>query len=172
MTIDRRPKTLQQWELHLLDRLAQTKHDYVAASEEYRRLLAIAADAGSLARSDGVLSLNRAVELHRATYASYRNALHQFTDLTIYGRLPEDIPSGETGDPPQSPAQRERSLLSEYRIASKCYAGAVEELSRSAGIVSREKFTKLMAVAEDARTECERIRQSLMRPGSVAAASS
>jgi len=171
MTDDQGPKTLHEWELLLLDQLAQTKYDYVTASHEYQRLLAIAADAGSVARSDGVISLNRAVELHRAKYAAYRNALHRFTDLTIYGRLPEDTMS-ETGGPLKTLADRERGLLAEYRVASKCYAGAVEELSRSMGIVSSEKFKKLVTMVEDARTECERIRQRLMRVGSAAAASS
>jgi hypothetical protein len=105
MTDDPGPKTLQEWELHLLDRLAQTKQDYVAASEEYRRLLAIAADAGSVARSDGVLSLNRAVELHREKYAAYRSALQRFTDLTVHGRLPEEIMSSETDEPPKTSAE-------------------------------------------------------------------
>ena len=168
MTDDQVPKTLHEWELLLLDQLAQTKHDYVAASQEYRRLLAIAADAGSAARSDGVLSLNRAVELHRKKYAAYRNALLRFTNLTIYGKPPGET----TSESPQTTLNKDRLLLAEYRMATRCYAGAVEELSLSDGSVTNEKLDKLATMVEDARTECERIRHRLMRVGSAAAGAS
>ena len=59
------------------------------------------------------------------------------------------------------PADREHSLLNEYRLATERYAWAVRELSETSNPgVNTDRLAKFV---EEERRECERIRRELAR---------
>lgn len=61
----------------------------------------------------------------------------------------------------EAPDNEERDLLAEYDMATSFYSWAVSELARQRGLLPRDAFLKLFQVAEDARTDCERVRSEL-----------
>ena len=63
-------------------------------------------------------------------------------------------------DPSSSEEQR---LVSEYHIATERYTAAVGELSQQRPTMEKEDYQKLLNIAEDARNECERVRNALAR---------
>jgi hypothetical protein len=58
-------RTREQWEDLLLERLTQTRRDYTATCKQYKNLMAIAQDTRLGQRSDGLVSVNQAIELHK-----------------------------------------------------------------------------------------------------------
>ena len=63
-------------------------------------------------------------------------------------------------DPSSSEEQR---LVSEYHIATERYSAAVGELAMQRPTMTPEDYTKLVNIVEDARNECERVRNALAR---------
>ncbi len=63
-------------------------------------------------------------------------------------------------DPSSSEEQR---LVAEYHVATERYTAAVGELAQHRATMTKEDYTKLFNLAEDARNACERIRHSLSR---------
>lgn len=62
---------------------------------------------------------------------------------------------------PGAPDNEERRLLAEYATVTRLYSWAVGELSRQRGLVPRDECVKLFRMAEDACTDCERVRSEL-----------
>jgi hypothetical protein len=60
-------------------------------------------------------------------------------------------------------SSEEQRLVSEYHIATERYSAAVGELALQRATMKREDYIKLLAVVEDARNECERIRAMLTK---------
>ena len=60
-------------------------------------------------------------------------------------------------------SSEEQRLVSEYHIATERYSAAVGELALQRATMKREDYIKLLAVVEDARNECERIRVMLTK---------
>jgi hypothetical protein len=63
-------------------------------------------------------------------------------------------------DPTSSEEQR---LVSEYHIATERYTAAVGELTQHRATMSKQDYTKLLNIVEDARNECERVRHALAK---------
>jgi hypothetical protein len=63
-------------------------------------------------------------------------------------------------DPESSEEQR---LVAEYHIATERYAAAVGELGQHRTTMTKEDYTKILHMVEDARNDCERVRNSLAR---------
>jgi hypothetical protein len=63
-------------------------------------------------------------------------------------------------DPTSSEEQR---LIAEYHIATERYTAAVGEMAQQRATMSTEDYTKLFHIVEDARNECERVRNALSR---------
>jgi hypothetical protein len=63
---------------------------------------------------------------------------------------------------PSSP--EEQKLISEYHIATERYTAAVAELGLQRAIMKRKDYAKLLAIVEDARNECERVRTWALMP--------
>jgi hypothetical protein len=63
-------------------------------------------------------------------------------------------------DPESSEEQR---LVAEYHIATEKYTAAVGELAQHRATMTTEDYTKILHMVEDARNECERVRNSLTR---------
>ena len=63
-------------------------------------------------------------------------------------------------DPSSSEEQR---LVAEYHVATERYTAAVGELAQHRATMTKEDYTKLFHLVEDARNECERVRNSLNR---------
>ena len=63
-------------------------------------------------------------------------------------------------DPSSSEEQR---LVAEYHVATERYAAAVGELAQQRVTMTKEDYVKLLDLVEDARNECERVRNSLKR---------
>ena len=55
-------------------------------------------------------------------------------------------------------SSEEQRVISEYHIATERYTAAVGELAHQRATLKREDYVKLLAVVEDARNECERVR--------------
>lgn len=58
-------------------------------------------------------------------------------------------------------ASEHQRLLSEYHAAAEKYAAAIGELSQHRATMVKEDYDRFLGVVEDARTECERIRQAI-----------
>jgi hypothetical protein len=63
-------------------------------------------------------------------------------------------------DPSSSEEQR---LVAEYHVATERYTAAVGELAQLRATMNKEDYQKLLNLAEDARNECERVRNALAR---------
>jgi len=63
-------------------------------------------------------------------------------------------------DPESSEEQR---LIAEYHIATERYTAAVGELSQHRATMMKEDYIKILNMVEDARNDCERVRNSLAR---------
>ena len=64
----------------------------------------------------------------------------------------------QAADPSDSEHQR---LLAEYHAVTVKYAAAVGELSQHRATMTKEDYDKFLRVVEDARNECERVRNAL-----------
>jgi hypothetical protein len=65
--------------------------------------------------------------------------------------------------PVEPESSEEQRLMAEYHIATERYTAAVGELAQHRATMTKEDYTKLLNIAEDARNECERVRNSLAR---------
>lgn len=63
-------------------------------------------------------------------------------------------------DPSSSEEQR---LIAEYHIATERYTAAVGELTQLRATMTKEDYTKLLHMVEDARNDCERVRNALAK---------
>jgi hypothetical protein len=63
-------------------------------------------------------------------------------------------------DPSSSEEQR---LIAEYHIATEKYNAAVGELTQLRATMTAADYQKLLNIVEDARNDCERVRNSLSR---------
>jgi hypothetical protein len=63
-------------------------------------------------------------------------------------------------DPSSSEEQR---LVAEYHVATERYTAAVGELTQHRSTLTKDDYIKLVNLVEDARNECERVRNSLKR---------
>jgi hypothetical protein len=63
-------------------------------------------------------------------------------------------------DPSSSEEQR---IIAEYHIATEKYTAAVGELTQLRATMTAEDYTKLLNIVEDARKECERVHNSLVK---------
>ena len=63
-------------------------------------------------------------------------------------------------DPSSSEEQR---LVAEYHVATERYTAAVGELAQHRAALTKSDYQKLLNLVEDARNECERVRNSLAR---------
>jgi len=62
---------------------------------------------------------------------------------------------------PESP--EEQMLVVEYHIATEQYAAAVGELAQHGSTMTKEDYSKLLDIVEDARIQCECFRTALAR---------
>jgi len=60
-------------------------------------------------------------------------------------------------------SSEEQRLVAEYHVATERYTAAVGELSQNRATMTTEDYVKLLNIVEDARNECERVRNSLAR---------
>jgi hypothetical protein len=60
-------------------------------------------------------------------------------------------------------SSEEQRLVAEYHIATERYTAAVGELAQHRTTMTTTDYTKLLHIVEDARNECERVRNSLAR---------
>ena len=60
-------------------------------------------------------------------------------------------------------SSEEQRLVAEYHIATERYTAAVGELGQHRSTMSKEDYSKLLNIVEDARNECERVRKALAR---------
>ena len=63
-------------------------------------------------------------------------------------------------DPSSSEEQR---LVAEYHIATEKYTAAVGELNQQRPTMEKEDYTRLLNIVEDARNDCERVRNALAK---------
>jgi hypothetical protein len=63
-------------------------------------------------------------------------------------------------DPESSEEQR---LVAEYHIATEKYTAAVGELAQLRAKMTKDDYTRLFNIVEDARNDCERVRNALAR---------
>jgi hypothetical protein len=63
-------------------------------------------------------------------------------------------------DPQSSEEQR---LVAEYYIATEKYTAAVGELTQLRATMTKEDYTRLLNIVEDARNDCERARNALAK---------
>jgi hypothetical protein len=60
-------------------------------------------------------------------------------------------------------SSEEQRLIAEYHIATERYTAAVGELTQHRATMTKEDYSKLLNIVEDARNECERVRNALAR---------
>jgi hypothetical protein len=60
-------------------------------------------------------------------------------------------------------SSEEQVLVSQYHVATERYSAAVGELSQQRATTDRDGYQKLLLIVEDARNECERVRNALSR---------
>jgi len=60
-------------------------------------------------------------------------------------------------------SSEEQVLVSQYHVATERYTAAVGELSHQRATTDQEAYQKLLVIVEDARNECERVRNALIR---------
>lgn len=65
--------------------------------------------------------------------------------------------------PIEPESSEEQRLIAEYHIATERYTAAVGELGQHRATMTKEDYTKLLNIAEDARNECERVRNAIAR---------
>jgi hypothetical protein len=65
--------------------------------------------------------------------------------------------------PIQPESSEEQRLVAEYHVATERYTAAVGELAQHRTTMTKEDYTKLLYLVEDARNECERVRNALAR---------
>jgi hypothetical protein len=53
--------------------------------------------------------------------------------------------------------------MAEYHVATERYTAAVGELAQHRATMTTDDYTKLLYIVEDARNECERVRNALRR---------
>jgi hypothetical protein len=81
-----RPKTREEWEPVLRDRLERAQAEYHSVSEECKRLTAISQDAE---RPDSPVALRQALGFKATQLQNYMAVLRQFTDFTVCGKFPD-----------------------------------------------------------------------------------
>ena len=59
-------------------------------------------------------------------------------------------------------SSEEQVLVSQYHVATERYTAAVGELSQQRATADNDGYQKLLIIVEDARNECERVRNALM----------
>jgi hypothetical protein len=60
-------------------------------------------------------------------------------------------------------SSEEQVLVSQYHVATERYTAAVGELSQQRATVDHAAYQKLLLIVEDARNECERVRNALTK---------
>jgi len=60
-------------------------------------------------------------------------------------------------------SSEEQVLVSQYHVATERYTAAVGELSQQRPTADQESYQKLLVIVEDARNECERVRNALAK---------
>ena len=60
-------------------------------------------------------------------------------------------------------SSEEQVLVSQYHVATERYTAAVGELSQQRATTDQEGYQKLLLIVEDARNECERVRNALTK---------
>jgi hypothetical protein len=60
-------------------------------------------------------------------------------------------------------SSEEQRLIAEYHVATERYSAAVGELTLHREMLTKEDYVKLLNLVEDARNECERVRNNLKR---------
>ena len=58
-------------------------------------------------------------------------------------------------------SSEEQVLVSQYHVATERYTAAVGELSQQRATADKDGYQKLLIIVEDARNECERVRNAL-----------
>jgi hypothetical protein len=61
----------------------------------------------------------------------------------------------------RSKLSEEQVLVSQYHVATERYTAAVGELSQQRATADKDGYQKLLIIVEDARNECERVRNAL-----------
>lgn len=74
----------------LRERLLTAQARYRRATDEYKRLRAVASDVERI-NPDGRLALRQAQAQHQLELHNYMRTLRQFTDYTVYKKPPEDL---------------------------------------------------------------------------------
>ena len=82
-----KPKTKEEWEETLRERMAKAQAEYQCVSDECKRLMAISKDAE---RPDSSVALGQALALKTVQMTNYMAVLRQFTDFTVRGKIPEE----------------------------------------------------------------------------------
>jgi len=59
-------------------------------------------------------------------------------------------------------SSEEQVLVSQYHVATERYTAAVGELSQQRATADSVGYQKLLIIVEDARNECERVRNALV----------
>ena len=60
-------------------------------------------------------------------------------------------------------SSEEQVLVSQYHVATERYTAAVGELSQQRASADKSGYQKLLLIVEDARNECERVRNALVK---------
>ena len=60
-------------------------------------------------------------------------------------------------------SSEEQRLVAEYHVATERYTAAVGELTQHREMLTKDDYIKLLNLVEDARNECERVRNNLKR---------
>jgi hypothetical protein len=60
-------------------------------------------------------------------------------------------------------SSEEKRLVAEYHVATERYTAAVGELTLHREMLTKDDYIKLLNLVEDARNECERVRNNLKR---------
>ena len=60
-------------------------------------------------------------------------------------------------------SSEEQRLVAEYHVATERYTAAVGELTQHREMLTKDDYVKLLNLVEDARNECERVRNNLKR---------
>jgi hypothetical protein len=89
----------KQVEANWREKLNQAEHAYGVAFAQTRK---VQAEFASMAPSDGILALDKALQAERDAVDQYARVLQTFTRLILYGEEPEEIatPASEPLKPP------------------------------------------------------------------------
>ncbi len=88
---DRSMEELRQIEEMLLWELAETRREYLAATEQSERRIAIKEDVG-YGRADGSAALKYSTRRQRAAISAYSKSIRAFNDFILHGRVPQSSP--------------------------------------------------------------------------------